>query len=753
MKKEKQEKKVFTVLIVCIVVMALIFGWMSKDLGGSNQYIDKNSKQSLSELMEQMERAYRNRLEITYEQIDSIEKYMFGDGEREAELKDYQNYFDSMESNMVRDIVFVNDEGEYLCMRGLNGRIQMQDGLSELFGENKGIAQYCTWKDGEEIFIIAKSVDSFLVNGEEYEAIAFLFRPQIINDLFVTSAYNGQANIYVMDENGEVAYASINNEPGEVTINYNLFDSYHEQKIMNKKDYEKVKSDYAERSSGCITLERENESDYFSYRALKGTQYMIACEVDSTIVQNVLADYQIMMLHIWLTVTCIIIAMLAALGISILWIYNEKNKVAYARRNAMQQAEAAEKLEEVNTALEETVQFANTAKAEAERANEAKSVFLSNMSHDMRTPLNAVMGLATLISRDAENSDCVREYARKLTYSGEHLLGLINDVLDMSKIESGKTTLNLCDVNLADIINETDNIIRPQAKKKNQTFVVKSDGVEYCCITADKLRLSQILINILSNAVKYTEEGGNITFEIKEIKVTNPQIVKYKFIISDNGIGMSEEYLKDIFKPFTREETSLTDAVQGTGLGMAITKNLIDLMGGTIKVLSTQGVGTTYEVTMEFRIADINTNKDLWNRYNIPKHENEPDHVLVGKNFLIAEDNGINSDMLKELLKEEGAACDCAKNGMAAVDLFRHSKKGQYDLIFMDVQMPDMDGYEATRAIRQMKHPDAKDIPIVAMTANAFSNDVKAAFDCGMNAHLAKPVNIDRIKDIVANFT
>ncbi len=176
MKKEKQEKKVFTVLIVCIVVMALIFGWMSKDLGGSNQYIDKNSKQSLSELMEQMERAYRNRLEITYEQIDSIEKYMFGDGEREAELKDYQNYFDSMESNMVRDIVFVNDEGEYLCMRGLNGRIQMQDGLSELFGENKGIAQYCTWKDGEEIFIIAKSVDSFFVNGEEYEAIAFLFR-------------------------------------------------------------------------------------------------------------------------------------------------------------------------------------------------------------------------------------------------------------------------------------------------------------------------------------------------------------------------------------------------------------------------------------------------------------------------------------------------------------------------------------------------------------------------------------------------
>ena len=389
----------------------------------------------------------------------------------------------------------------------------------------------------------------------------------------------------------------------------------------------------------------------------------------------------------------------------------------------------------------------------AEAANRAKSQFLSNMSHDIRTPMNAIVGFSQLMLRHYNNPDKVRNYAEKIVFSSQHLVNLINDVLDMSKIESGKTTLNLCDVKLADIVKETDNIIRTQAKKKNQTFVVKSDDIENCCITADKLRLSQILINILSNAVKYTGEGGNITFEIKEIKVTNPQIAKYKFIISDNGIGMSEEYLKDVFKPFTREVTSLTDAVQGTGLGMAITKNLIDLMGGTIKVFSTQGVGTTYEVTMEFRIADTNNNKDLWNRYNIPVHEIEQDHVLAGKNFLIAEDNGINSDMLKELLKEEGATCDCARDGVAAVDIFKHSKKGQYDMIFMDVQMPNMDGYEATRIIRKTKHPDAKDIPIVAMTANAFASDVREAFENGMDAHLAKPIDLDRIKNIVENFT
>lgn len=693
MKKEKQEKKVFTVLIVCIVVMALIFGWMSKDLGGSNQYIDKNSKQSLSELMEQMERAYRNRLEITYEQIDSIEKYMFGDGEREAELKDYQNYFDSMESNMVRDIVFVNDEGEYLCMRGLNGRIQMQDGLSELFGENKGIAQYCTWKDGEEIFIIAKSVDSFLVNGEEYEAIAFLFRPQIINDLFVTSAYNGQANIYVMDENGEVAYASINNEPGEVTINYNLFDSYHEQKIMNKKDYEKVKSDYAERSSGCITLERENESDYFSYRALKGTQYMIACEVDSTIVQNVLADYQIMMLHIWLTVTCIIIAMLAALGISILWIYNEKNKVAYARRNAMQQAEAAEKLEEVNTALEETVQFANTAKAEAERANEAKSVFLSNMSHDMRTPLNAVMGLATLISRDAENPDCVREYARKLTYSGEHLLGLINDVLDMSKIEAGKTVLNITNTNIAELVEELDMIIRSQTREKRQEFMIHVHRIETEEVEADKLRLKQILLNILSNAVKYTPKGGKIVFDITEVPKKKGNFAQYQFRISDNGQGMGEEYLKNLFDPFSREVQSTVNPVSGTGLGMPIAKSLVELMGGSIHVESKLGKGTTFEVILNFRKIKYQEKVNWWKLQKISQ-------------VLVVDDESESGRYIMDTLHPFGIDVQTADSGEMAVHMAEQmvetGKTKSWDVVIIDWKMPGMDGVTTAEKLHQI---------------------------------------------------
>ena len=384
----------------------------------------------------------------------------------------------------------------------------------------------------------------------------------------------------------------------------------------------------------------------------------------------------------------------------------------------------------------------------AETANSAKSRFLSNMSHDIRTPMNAIVGFSQLLLRHDNQPEKVRKYAEKIVVSSQHLLGLINDVLDMSKIESGKTSLNLSNVNLADVVVEIDSIIRPQTKKRNQTFVIKSDEAKLGYIKADKIRLNQILLNILSNAVKYTPEGGNITFEIKGIKNTGSQFAHYSFIISDNGIGMSSEYIKDIFKPFTREESSVVENIQGTGLGMPITKSLVDLMGGTINIDSVKGEGTTFEVMLEFGIPDV----EEFHEFKMEKNSNEGGRgVLVGKNFLVAEDNVINAEMLKELLRTEGATCDFAKDGRSVVNTFSKSSPGQYDMIFMDVQMPNMDGYEATRAIRQLEHPDAKNIPIVALTADAFTKDVNSAVESGMNGHIAKPVDVERIKEIVGS--
>lgn len=384
----------------------------------------------------------------------------------------------------------------------------------------------------------------------------------------------------------------------------------------------------------------------------------------------------------------------------------------------------------------------------AEAANSAKSRFLSNMSHDIRTPMNAIVGFSQLLLRHDSQPEKVRKYAEKIVVSSQHLLGLINDVLDMSKIESGKTSLNLSNVSLADVVVEIDSIIRPQTKLRNQTFVIKSDEAELGYIKADKIRLNQILLNILSNAVKYTPEGGSITFEIKGTKHTGSQFAHYSFIISDNGIGMSSEYIKDIFKPFTREESSVVENIQGTGLGMPITKSLVDLMGGTINIDSIKGEGTTFEVMLEFSIPVM----EEFHEFKMEQNHNEGGTgVLEGKHFLVAEDNVMNAEMLKELLRTEGATCDFAKDGRSVVNIFSKSSPGQYDMIFMDVQMPNMDGYEATRAIRQLEHPDAKNIPIVALTADAFTKDVNSAVESGMNGHIAKPVDVERIKNIVGS--
>ncbi len=392
----------------------------------------------------------------------------------------------------------------------------------------------------------------------------------------------------------------------------------------------------------------------------------------------------------------------------------------------------------------------------AEAANLAKSQFLSNMSHDIRTPMNAIVGFSQLLLRNEKKPEKVKKYAQNIVVSSHHLLSLINDVLDMSKIESGKTTLNISDVDIADIVLEIDNIIRPQASQKNQTFTVCSENVKHECIKADKLRLNQILLNILSNAVKYTQYGGRIIFDINEISTIGRQFAQYSFTITDNGIGMSKEYINDIFKPFSREENGYTENIQGTGLGMAITKNLIDLMGGTIRIDSEPGKGSVFEVTMEFVISE--KNKDMCNaiagyfdREDVDKAGT--DRVFEGKHFLLAEDNIINIEMMCEFFESEGAECSCVRDGKSVVAAFNNSSEGQYDMIFMDVQMPELDGCEAARTIRDMERPDAKTIPIIAMTANAFSNDVKAVLNSGMNAHLIKPIDPEQVKDVVRDFT
>ena len=385
---------------------------------------------------------------------------------------------------------------------------------------------------------------------------------------------------------------------------------------------------------------------------------------------------------------------------------------------------------ELNKKLQKALEQAKTASVE-------KSNFLFNMSHDIRTPMNAVIGMTSLIRHDAGNKDKVIEYADKIDSSSQHLLGIINDILDMSKIEAGKTVFKYDDFSILNFIQEINNLFHSQIDEKKQTLTTKKN-IRHEWVNGDQLHLMQIFSNLLSNAVKYTQKGGEIQFLVEECETNSSVYAKYRFLVRDNGIGMSADFKDKIFDAFTRAESSVTNKIQGTGLGMAITRNLVEAMGGTIDVESELGQGSCFEVLIELRIAE-----DRTVALAAQEDTDEQDgNILQGMRFLCAEDNELNAEILTKLLKIEGAECTICENGEEVLKAFEQSAPGDYDMILMDVQMPVMNGYEATKAIRRSSHELAKKIPIIAMTANAFSEDIQHSLAAGMNAHVSKSVEM-----------
>ena len=380
----------------------------------------------------------------------------------------------------------------------------------------------------------------------------------------------------------------------------------------------------------------------------------------------------------------------------------------------------------------------------AQSANKAKSNFLANMSHDIRTPMNAIVGFAGLISDNAGDAERVKDYSHKITYSSKHLLSLINDILDMSKIESGETSLKLSDFNLYELKQDLQGIIGPQAQGKGQEFRVEFKGQVPAMVRGDKMRLNQILLNLLSNAVKYTPSGGHISLIVEGRAGHRSDYCLLQFVVQDDGYGMSEKFQKQLFKPFTREYTEETKNIQGTGIGMAIVKNIVELLGGSISVVSSKGHGSTFTVNLELAVitpAAKSEQAEAGDAQSIS---------LAGLKALAAEDNAINAEILELLMMKEGASLEICENGQLVAERFATSTEGEFDIIFMDVQMPVLDGYGATRLIRSCRHPQAKSIPIVAMTANAFAEDAHKALEAGMDAHTSKPVDMHKVKKIVA---
>ena len=391
-------------------------------------------------------------------------------------------------------------------------------------------------------------------------------------------------------------------------------------------------------------------------------------------------------------------------------------------------------LEQKNIALQLAVQRET-------KANLAKREFLFNMSHDIRTPMNAIIGFTALAQTHIDDRSQVEDYLKKISVSSQHLLSLINDVLDMSRIESGKVTLEAKPVHLPELVHELRDIVQAVVSKKDLSLTLDTVGVENEDIIADPLRLEQILINVLANAVKFTPDGGQIGLWIVQKDTAPVGYADFEFHIKDNGIGMSEEFQKHIFEQFARERTSTVSKIQGTGLGMAITKSLVDMMGGRITVKSEQGKGSEFTISLRFPIGEAKTGQT-------PPAAKAS--AFTGKKLLVVEDNELNLEIASTLLKEAGFEVDTAENGKIAVEKVEAASADRYDLILMDIQMPEMDGYEATRRIRALPDAEKAALPIVAMTANAFEDDRKNALHAGMNGHIAKPLDIQKLFQVLS---
>ena len=497
------------------------------------------------------------------------------------------------------------------------------------------------------------------------------------------------------------------------------------------------KKKFDNRESGVALLGKQNPY-YLGYCPIESNNTILVCIVAKGVVDNVLRDYQKTVLYTTILMACFILLLFAGLFYSISRLSLADQKAEYEKRNNELHLQTMKEMEVVNQKLKKAKNVATEALQTAENANKAKTDFLSNMSHDIRTPMNAIIGITSLIRHDAGNKAKVIEYADKIDISSQHLLGIINDVLDMSKIEAGKTVFKYSDFSILDFIQELDTIFHSQICEKKQTLTIIKENIRHEWVNGDQVHLMQIFSNLLSNAIKYTPEGGKIQLLVEECETKSSVYAKYRFLVSDNGMGMSTDFKETIFDPFTRAENSVTNKIQGTGLGMAITRNLVEAMGGTIDVDSELGQGSCFAVLLDLKIAE-----DRTVALAAQEETDEQDgNILQGMKFLCAEDNELNAEILTELLKIEGAECTICENGEEILKAFEQSAPGDYDMILMDVQMPVMNGYEATKAIRRSSHELAKKIPIIAMTANAFSEDIQHSLATGMNAHVSKPVEM-----------
>ena len=732
----KRKKMIVPLFFLILIFLSLIF--VKLLLNRMNSYIAENGKSSMGAVVEQIQQTYDLQVNGYYSQLHLLEDSLIQEKVRSIELDRNKKFFEAWQKESESTLIFLQENGKAITTDGTKLRVDMPSKclLDLRNGYNIGKLVSLDYnqkkKDG---YLVAIPCQEYTINGETYTAIGTLYDHSKLDSMLSVKSYNGNAYLFMLDNDGNITYT--NQIEDKFFRNYFLLKHLKGDQAITEEEADSLQKKLDGREQG-VELLGSDKPYYLGYCPIENNNTMLICIVEKSVVDNVLRDYQKTIVFETILMAGFILLLFAGLFYSISRRSLAEQKAEYEKRNNEIQTQAMKEMEESNKKLKKAKDITTEALQTAENANKAKTDFLSNMSHDIRTPMNAIIGMTSLIRHDAGNKAKVIEYADKIDISSQHLLGIINDVLDMSKIEAGKTVFKYTDFSILDFITELNTIFHSQIDEKNQTLTIIKENIRHEWVNGDQVHLMQIFSNLVSNAVKYTQEGGKIQFLVEECETKSSVYAKYRFLVSDNGMGMSADFKDTIFDAFTRAESSMTNKIQGTGLGMAITKNLVEAMGGTIDVESELGQGSCFEVLIDLRIAE--------DRFVSSAEQAEKDepagNVLKEMRFLCAEDNELNAEILMELLKIEGAECTICENGKRVLEAFEQSAPGDYDMILMDVQMPVMNGYEATKAIRRSSHELAKTIPIIAMTANAFSEDIQHSLAAGMNAHVSKPVEM-----------
>ena len=743
----KRKKIIVPLFFLILILLSLIF--VKLLLNRMNSYIAENGKSSMEAVVEQIQQTYDLQVNGYYSQLHLLEDSLIQEEVRSIELDRNKKFFEAWQKESESTLIFLQENGKAITTDGTKLRVDMPSKLLLDLRNGYNIGKLVSLdynqkkKDG---YLVAIPCQEYTINGETYTAIGTLYDHSKLDSMLSVKSYNGNAYLFMLDNDGNITYT--NQKEDKFFRNYFLLKHLKGDQAITEEEADSLQKKLDGREQG-VELLGSDKPYYLGYCPIENNNTMLICIVEKSVVDNVLKDYQKTIGFTTLLMAGFILLLFAGLFYSISRRNLADQKAKYEKRNNELQKQAMKEMEESNKKLKKAKDITTEALQTAENANKAKTDFLSNMSHDIRTPMNAIIGMTSLIRHDAGNKDKVIEYADKIDISSQHLLGIINDVLDMSKIEAGKTVFKYTDFSMPDLIEELNTIFQPQIAERNQTLMVIKENIRHEWVNGDQVHLMQIFSNLLSNAVKYTQEGGKIQFLVEECETKSSVYAKYRFLVSDNGMGMSSDFKETIFDPFTRAEGSVTNKIQGTGLGMAITRNLVEAMGGTIDVESELGQGSCFEVLIDLRIAE-----DRKVVLTAQEEIDEPDsNTLKGMRFLCAEDNELNAEILTELLKIEGAECTICENGEEILKTFEKSAPGDYDMILMDVQMPVMNGYEATKAIRRSSHELAKKIPIIAMTANAFSEDIQHSLAAGMNAHVSKPVEMKGKRKILLRYS